>query len=143
MKYQLATIVAIGCLLASGTARAQTCPNWSPKFDQITNSEVKQKLRNTNWDQAIQSAGGPEPIVASFKASRKDAQQRLDNAARAAEETKGYPGPVRYDVTWEQCRNNNKNAHMAAVCEHLNMSELILTLDGSIDLVKCRENQSH
>jgi hypothetical protein len=125
-------------LLSAASLLGQQCPNWSPKFNQITNQQVIQKLHEMNWDQIVQSAGGPEEMIASLKATRRDAQQRLDTAARAADLTKAYGGPVNFDVTWEQCQNPNMGANEAAVCEHLNMSEMILSLDGSIELLECR-----
>jgi hypothetical protein len=140
MTQGTATMAAAICLLAAVTlSTAQQCPNWSAKFDQITNQEVVAKLRATNWDKAIADAGGPEQIIASLKVTRKDAQQRLENADRAAEATNAGPGPVRYDATWSQCRSGNGGANQAAKCEHLNMTEMILTLDGSIELAKCRQ----
>jgi hypothetical protein len=140
MKKSIATIAVALCLMVAATlSTAQQCPNWSAAFDRITNQEVIAKLRATNWDKAIADAGGPEQIIASLKVTRKDAQQRLENADRAAEATKANAGPVRYDATWAQCTSGNGGANLAAKCEHLNMTEMILTLDGSIELVKCRQ----
>lgn len=140
MKQSIATIAVAICLLVTVTfSDAQPCSNWSSKFDQITNPEVLAKLREMNWDKAIADSGGPEQVIASLKVTRRDAQQRLENADRAAEATKAEGGPVKYDATYAQCKSGNGGAHQAAKCEHLNMTEMILSLDGSIELVKCRQ----
>jgi hypothetical protein len=140
MKQSIATTAVAICLLATATlSTAQQCPNWSAKFDQVTNQQVIAKLRATNWDQAIADSGGPEQMIAALKVTRKDAKQRLENADRAAEATKADPGPVRYDASWAQCQSGNGGANQAAKCEHLNMTEMILTLDGSIELAECRQ----
>lgn len=134
------TVVAFVALLAVTSSGGQKCPNWSSIFDKITNEEALAKLREMDWDKAIADAGGPEEAIASFKVLRKDAQKRLENADRAAEATKADSGPVKYDATWAQCRNKNMGAHQAAKCEHLNMTELIYSIDGSIELIKCRQD---
>jgi hypothetical protein len=132
--------LAVCLLFSASVAKAQRCSTWSPKFDKITNPQILAKLRNFDWDRAIATAGGPEQVIASMKVTRRDAQQRLENADRAAEATKPGSGPVRYDATWDDCRSN-LGAHMAAKCEHLNMTEMILYIDGSIELLKCRQFQ--
>ncbi|HTR26537.1 MAG TPA: hypothetical protein VMI10_21380 [Terriglobales bacterium] len=137
MKRIIVTIAI--CFLAATFCSAQ-CPDWSPKFDQITNPEVIAKLHEMNWDQAVAQSGGPEQVIAALKVTRRDAQQRLENADRAAEATKASSGPVQYDATYAQCKSGNVGAHGAAKCEHLNMTEMILSIDGSIDLVRCRQN---
>ena len=142
MKQTVLTLAVVVALLITATSsKTEGCPNWSSKFDQITNQEALEKLRAMDWDKAIADAGGPEEFIAKLKVVRKDAQQRLENADRAAEETKSESGPVKYDETWESCRQNNGGAHKAAKCEHLNMTELILSLDGSIEIAKCRQDQ--
>jgi hypothetical protein len=129
------------CLLLSGpAARAQQCATWSQKFDKITNPEIIAKLRNFDWDQAVATSGGAEQVIAAMKVTRRDAVERLQNADQAAEMTKGYAGPVIYDATWEECRTA-RSAHMAAKCEHLNLTEMILYIDGSIELLRCRQNR--
>jgi hypothetical protein len=132
--------LAVYMLFSGPAVKAQQCSNWSSKFDKITNPDILAKLRNFDWDQAIAQAGGPEQIIASFKVTRRDAQQRLENADHAAEATKGYSGPVIYDATWAECKTA-RSAHMAAKCEHLNLTEMILYIDGSLELLKCRQFQ--
>jgi hypothetical protein len=137
-RYLVLFGLTLSVLLSGPGSRAQQCPTWSPKFNLITNPEILQKLRNFDWDKAVADAGGPEEVIASMKVTLKDAQDRLQNADRAAEATKAYGGPVIYDATWDQCRNTNMGANMAAKCEHLNMTEMILFLEGSIELLRCR-----
>jgi hypothetical protein len=135
---RLAILVVI-VLAGMGTSAvlAQACPNWSPKFDRITNKEVIAKLKQTNWDEGIAAAGGPEGIIASSKVTLKDAQRRLVLAKEAAEATSS-DGQLR-SVTWDECKYNNASANSAANCEYLNMSEMILALEGTIELAQCRQ----
>jgi len=141
MKRTIAIVVmGLSLLISATSCRAQKCPNWSPKFDKITNPDVIAQLKAMNWDKAIADAGGPEQLIASMKVTRKDAQQRLETADHNAEAIKAGPGPVKYDATWDQCKNNG-GAYQASKCEHLVLTEMILYLDGSIELLKCRQDQ--
>jgi hypothetical protein len=143
MKRIMILILALtlGLLVTATSSKTAGCPNWSSKFDQITNEEVIEKLKTTDWDKLIADAGGPEAFIAQLKVLRKDAQERLENADRAAEATKPDSGPVKYDATWAECRKKEGGAHKAAKCEHLNMTEMILYIDGAIELAKCRQDQ--
>jgi hypothetical protein len=117
---------------------AGDCPNWSPKFDQITNPEVKDKLKQmTDWDAVCEQSGGAAKIIVIFKANIKTAKEHLAKAQDAADQLAASEQDKRRPVTWEECKNPG-NAFMAAKCEVLNMQELILSLDGSIDLAQCR-----
>jgi hypothetical protein len=138
MKCHKILVSLFGLLLTLGcAAAAQSCPNWSPKFDQITNKEVLAALRSTDWDAGIEQAGGPEAAIALFKATLKDARQHKEIAAQAAEDTASSTHVI-FDATWDQCKSN-LGANMAAKCEYLNMSELIMAMEGSIEIAQCRE----
>jgi hypothetical protein len=97
------------------------------------------KLKTTNWDELIAAAGGPEAIIASSKVTLQDARERLKNAAEAAKATSATENEPVDDATWGECKSPG-GAHMAAKCEHLNMSEMILTLEGTIELAQCRQD---
>jgi hypothetical protein len=134
--------VALGLWMLTGSiaVSAQACPNWSPKFDKVTNREVLTSLKKTNWDQAF-ADGGPAAAIAACKVTLKDAQQRLENAAEAARDTAASGGTLDLDaVTWADCTadNTRNNALGAAECEYLNMKEMILVLEGTIGLAQCR-----
>jgi hypothetical protein len=125
-------------MLVNGGAFGQSCPNWSPKFDEITNPDVRAQLQQMNWDGTIAQNGGPEATIALFKSTLEDAQSHRDNAAQIVQDVAADPEAARLDATWDDCRPP-ANALMAAKCEYLNMTELILTAEGSIELAQCRQ----
>jgi len=140
-KY-VAVTLGVWILTASIALSAQACPNWSPKFDKVTNKKVLASLKTTNWDQAF-ADGGPAAAIAACKVTLKDAQQRLKNAAEAAKDTATAGETLNLDaVTWADCNaddaNAQNNALLAAECEYLNMKEMIFTLQGTIELAQCR-----
>ncbi len=134
---QLLCAVFVLTMMNAG-AFGQSCPNWSPKFDEITNSEVKSQLQQMNWDAAIEQAGGPDATIVAFNSILADARTRLDNAARAVQQLAADRESAQLDATWDEC-SGPRNALMAAKCEYLNMTELILSAEGSIELVQCRQ----
>ena len=138
LKYQLFSL-AFGTMLSATVISAQSCPNWSAKFDKITNKGVLNTLRNSNWDDLIAASGGPEAIIAASRVTLRDARERLQGASEAAHATSANPGEKIDDLTWEDCKSA-EGANMAAKCEYLNMSELILTLEGTIELAQCRQD---
>jgi hypothetical protein len=125
-------------ILVNIGAFGQSCPNWSPKFDEITNPEVRSQLQQMNWDAAIEQAGGPDATIVAFNSILADARTRRDNAARIVEQIAADREAAQLNATWDDCRNPG-NALMAAKCEYLNMTEMILSAEGSIELVQCRE----
>jgi hypothetical protein len=136
--YSLTVTMLVG---AAFTLHAGDCPNWSPKFDRITNPEVIEKLKQmTDWDAVCEQSGGAAKIIVIFKANIKTAKEHLETAQAAADQLAASEADKRRTVTWEECKNA-KSAFMAAKCEVLNMQELILSLDGSIDLARCRLDQ--
>lgn len=121
------------------SASLSPCPNWSPKFDKITNPEVKKKLKEMkDWDGLIAESGGPVKILITFKNSLKDAKKRLEIAQQDVDKLASDEASKR-PSTWEECKNP-VNALAASSCEVLNLQELILTLEGSIELAQCRLN---
>ncbi len=124
-------------MLINAGAFAQSCPNWSSQFDQITNPEVKSRLQQTDWDAAIQQGGGADAVIASFETLLQNARIQRDNAAQAVEQLAASPDAARFDATWGQCRQGG-NALLAEKCQYLNMRELMLVAKGSIELAQCR-----
>lgn len=133
-------LILLSALIAvwSSSVNAAGCPNWSPKFDGIQNPEVRANLRSTtNWDDLIAQSGGPNAILVQAKSVLIDARQRLATAQEAARRLAANDAAARSPVTWSQC-SGNLNALMAAKCEALNMSEVIMLMEGQTELVQCR-----
>ncbi|SRR5579871_6815753 len=129
--------LGFGLMLINAGASAQSCPNWSPKFDEITNPEVTARLQQTDWDAAIQQGGGADAVIASFETLIENARIKRDDAARAVEQIAADNDAARLDATWSECRQGG-NALLAQKCQYLSMSELILVGEGSIELAQCR-----
>lgn len=132
-----ALYLGFALMLMNAGGFAQNCPNWSPKFDEITNPEVKSRLQQTDWDAAIQQGGGADAVIASFETLIENARIGRDNAARAVQQLAADSESARLDATWGECRQGG-NALLAEKCQYLNLSELILVSEGSIELAQCR-----
>jgi len=132
--------IIVGAVLLPGGGHATDCANWSSKFDGIKNPEVRAEFRSRSdrrsWDQLIEEAGGPAKALVLFRNDLRDARSRLDNANGAAEALKAA-GTTDREITWQEC-SGQTNARTAARCEALNMREMIMALEGSIELVQCR-----
>jgi hypothetical protein len=122
-------------------ASAQTCPNWSSKFDKISNPEVIKKLKAMpDWDTVVAQSGGAAQIIAAFTANLKTAKDQRARTVTIIKQLYSGPGdPMDFHVTYAACQKAS-GALMAAQCEYLNMTDLILTSEGSIDLAQCRLN---
>lgn len=131
----------LGIAIASTMlGNAQACPNWSAKFDGITNKDIVAKLKTTDWDAAMTMSGGPEAIIASNKVTIKDAQSRRDAAKQGFEAISSDHSDTGLNVTWNDCKPP-ADALAAEACQYLNMSEMILTLQGMNELYQCRQSQ--
>jgi hypothetical protein len=137
-------LAGVGILLATvlttnNHCLGQSCPDWSPKFDKVTNPEAKAKLEAmTNWDQIVAQSGGAATIIVTFQSNLKDAKTQRDNAMDVIKKISSGPGdPMDFTVSWDQCKEPT-SALMAAQCEYKNMTGLIASLEGFIDLAQCR-----
>ena len=134
-------VITLVCVAMAPSLRAGSgCPNWSSHFDGITREEVIRELRNRDWDAVIEQAGGPTKVIIAFKDGLKNARERLANAEEAVQRTAADENARRSKVTWQECADP-QTVLMAAKCEVLNMSELIMTLQGSIELAECRKGR--
>ena len=133
-------VVVITMMIGFGQiAFAGDCQNWSSKFDTVTNPDVLRDLRSKrNWDSLIEQAGGPDAVILQFRSAMADARTRLSSARAASRQLAARPEDATSSVTWGQCKAAS-NALMAAKCEALNMTELIATAEGSIELAQCRK----
>ena len=137
MKPPLAILV-ITAMFSNSVAWAGTCPNWSSKFDEIRNPQVVQELRSrNNWDNLIEQSGGSDAVIITAKSTILDARSRLQTAQKVAAQLAVNDSDARSRVTWDQC-SSASNALMAAKCEALNMQEVILSMEGTIELAQCR-----
>ena len=131
-------LIMLGVSLNCSIASSASCPNWSPKFDAIKNPEVIREMRSrTDWDSLIEQSGGASAVIAVAKSTILDARSRLQDAKTVVTKLAANESVAQSGATWGQCKTA-ESAVMAAKCEVLNMQEVILSMEGTIDLATCR-----
>ena len=135
---QVALIVVLcGC----AEAVSGTCANWSSKFDGITNPDVRRELRSRgDWDALIEQSDGPQAVIATARSSIVDGRTRLKDAQISVAALAANESVARSKVSWDECQRGT-SALVAAKCEVMNMQDLILSMEGTIELAQCRTHR--
>lgn len=119
--------IVIGPLYLLG----QNCPDWSAKFDQITDPTVRQglvQLRQTGWA----SAGSLQQAIASLNDLRSQARAKL-----AADQTIMSQIGVGVQSQPSQADCSGTSALSAARCDYYQMGQALLAAEGSLEIYQC------
>jgi hypothetical protein len=133
------TCASLGSLRGQGT---KSCPDWSPKFDQIQGSATRRELqseRAAGWTQVNASLSNPSQTFAQGNQIIAMAQSRIQSDLQGIQKIAvGNPGPVNDAI----CTSHQGNALSALQCDIFYSQDLILATQGLLELVQCRSGFS-
>lgn len=130
-RFLIWTITSLSLVIGPLYLLGQSCPDWSAKFDQITDPAVRQGLvqqRQAGWA----SAGNPQQVIASLNDLRSQASAKL-----AADQTIMSQIGVGAQSQPSQADCAGTSALSAARCDYYQMSQAMLAADGSLEIYQC------
>ncbi len=122
--------------LRATLAPCQSCPNWSARFDGITDQAVLSALRvnqQAGWNVMIDASGGPLVTLKSGQYTLAILNQRLPNNLSIIRSLSASGQVGR--ISASDCSETGPLS--AAKCDYYQTQQQILAIQGTIDIVGC------
>ena len=124
----------------------KSCPNWSPKFDQIQDEDIEQVLRahmKQGWDSLIQQGVamkiGVQQQISDCETQLQDSREALSRYENLLHlRGNRLPPPT----SPQQCANLTPGSSLSALCQVRSLRDQIAAFDGMLDLLRCRSVSS-
>lgn len=143
VKRAVGSMLAICGLLFSlpMVSGQSSCPDWSPKFDQIDDPSLLQgvrQMRATGWaaviQQGVAQGVSAQQQIATFEQTLQQMQMQVAADQSTWRQIGVGPKPR---VNAQACKNPSGDAAFAALCdEHLKQNGILLT-EGTLDIMRC------
>jgi hypothetical protein len=138
---KLSSLAAIVACASSGPLRGQatnSCPDWSPKFNQlqtVDQRQIVQSQRTAGWPELNSALSNPSQAFAQGNQLIAMAQSRIQSDRQGLQQIAvGPTGPA----TEMECKSNRGSAVLAYRCDILYSQDLIMVVQGTLELLQCR-----
>lgn len=136
--------LAVGLALAAPLS-AQTCPDWSSKFDQIQSPAMQQAVQNEKiqgWDNLFAQGGDIQSQIDQGEQLLTQVRASLASATQCAVMI-STPGGRPTSAQCDNLGQTGGSAAEACMCQELISRDTILATEGVIELLKCRAGKTN